>query len=173
MGLIHPSSEVLAESTWCAWVCVGSVTPPLSNKTSMFSSMPPIDAFLASVSALWFSSLGICSILKLAKRALAPITLEKYLCSLGSFTSKSPLTWPAINCESVFTAIFSTPKCNASSRPCNNASYSASLLVAWNLSLSAFSTLRPVGVCNTIPTPDPEAFVDPSVWSVHVEGGRS
>ncbi|PON44889.1 hypothetical protein PanWU01x14_263710 [Parasponia andersonii] len=92
MGLIHPSSAALVANTWCAGVCGGSVMPPPSNKTSMLSSVPPINAFLASASALWFSSLGICSILKLAKRALAPITLEKYLCSLGSFTSKSPLT---------------------------------------------------------------------------------
>ncbi|PON61661.1 hypothetical protein PanWU01x14_143200 [Parasponia andersonii] len=92
MGLIHPSSEVLVASTWCAGVCGGSIMPPPSNETSMLSAVPPIEAFLASASALWFFSLGIWSISKLAKRALAPITLEKYLCSLGFFTSKSPLT---------------------------------------------------------------------------------
>ncbi|PON73666.1 hypothetical protein PanWU01x14_055540 [Parasponia andersonii] len=92
MGFIDPSSAALVANTWCAGVCRGSFMLPPSKRNSMLSEVPPIDALFVSPLALWFISLGIGLILKLPKRAFVPITLEKYLCNLGSFTSKSPLT---------------------------------------------------------------------------------
>ncbi|PON59292.1 hypothetical protein PanWU01x14_160410 [Parasponia andersonii] len=67
IGFIHHSSVAPVANTWCAGVCGGSSMLPSSKRTSMLSAVPPIDALLASASALWFIYLGISSILKLPK----------------------------------------------------------------------------------------------------------
>ena len=97
----------------------------------------------------------MCDKLKRSKYDCRRLTWLKYSCILASLASNSPFTWPTINLESEnistdFLHIFYTMVIS-----CNNASYSASLFVAKNLSLRDFSMIVFSGDIRTSPTPDP------------------
>ena len=59
----------------------------------------------------------------------------------------------------------------ANHSPAISASYSASLLDAWNSSLNDYSRISPVGDVRWIPMPDPFLDEDPLTWRTHVEFG--
>ena len=106
---------------------------------------------MANESAWVFPLLETCDKLKRSKPDCSRLTWLKYSCILASLASNSPFTWPTTNLESENISTTFPPIFYTMAISCNNASYSASLLVAENPSLKDFSMIVFLGDSRTSP----------------------
>lgn len=103
------------------------------------------DASLANLLASSLCLRRTCCILKCLNHDFSFATMERYCFIHPSFASYSPCIYPTISWESLLTLTILAPSAWIRHRPVNNASYLASLLVALNLNLMAYSSLLPFG----------------------------
>ena len=117
----------------------------------------------ANASAFSLESLGTCSSFQTEKLFKRCFTRETYFSIRGFRDSNSSLTCPTTNWESLRIKSLSADRAAASSSPARMASYSDSLLEAWNPSQIACSILSPDGVLNCKPMPAPDCLDAPSI----------
>ena len=121
-------------------------------------------------SAWVFSPLGMCCKLNDSNFFCKCLIRVKYPCILSSLASNLPFTWPTTSLESENIVADFPPILWTIDIPSSNASYSASLFVVENPSLSNFSTTSFSGEIKTSPMPDPFWFAAPSTYTFRYTG---
>ena len=106
---------------------------------------------ISSASAFWF--LRTCINSTSSNSLVKCLVSLRYFYILSSFASYSPLICSTTNFESLWINRSFTPSTFPSLNPINILSYSASLLVARNLSRTSYLRISPSGVVMTTPTP--------------------
>lgn len=124
------------------------------------------DASLDNLSASSISPYGTCCMLKCLNREFFFLTMARYCFIRLSFASYSPCTYPTISWESLWTFTLLAQSMRARRSPMIINSYSASLLVALNLNLMAYSSLLFFGVMRTSP-PSATLLEEPSMCTTH------
>ena len=126
-----------------------------------------IDAVLAKVLASAFCSLAIYWNWVVMKPLIHCLTLFKYFFICSSLASHGSFIWPITNCESYWTRTEFAPSDLAYSKPWSRASYSSSLLVAWNCRRTTYSRWSASSNCKTIIIPHACCVDEPSTWMTY------
>lgn len=124
------------------------------------------EASLASLSASEFPILGTWFILTSSKWEINWLVSFRYLFILSSFTSYLLVMCPTTNFESIFSFRFLAHRALATLRLVRIASYSASLIVARNWSLTLYLRTYSPGEMATTPTLPTPATDDPSMYII-------
>ena len=142
----------------CFWISTVKflLSPPSSNDASFEISL---------ASTFWF--LGTCTNSTSSNSRVKCLVSLRYFYILSSFASYSPLIYSTTSFESLWINRFFAPSALPSLNPVNMPSYSASLLVAGNLSWTPYLSISLSGVVITTPPPSIFWADEPLVWIVH------